>query len=127
MATMDAGLDLLDREVLDVDGNPVGKVDDVDLTDPDDGAPPAIAALLLGPAAYGRRLGGRVGDWICRAGTRLAGTDEPIRIPMEMVADLGVSVTLSVSLDDLQRPARVERWLREHFIGRIPGAHRASE
>lgn len=57
MGSLDAGLDLLDREIVDNEGTVVGQVDDVELSDPSAG-PPEIAALLLAPAAYGRRLGG---------------------------------------------------------------------
>ncbi len=104
----------------------MGKVDDVELSTPSDAAP-VVTALLLGPAAYGRRLGGRIGEWILSAGAKLAETDEPIRIPMELVAEIGVSVRLSVSVESLARATRVEDWLRDHVVSRIPGAHRASE
>lgn len=123
---MHASLDLLDRQILDRDGDPVGKVDDVELTDPEQG-PPRLVALLLGPQAYGQRLGGRLGEWIASAGVRLAGTDAPIRIPIEAVDDFGVSIRLKVSLPDVERAERLERWLRERLIERIPGARSASE
>lgn len=126
MHELHGGLDLLDREILDVNGDPVGKVDDVELAHAGD-APPAIEALLLGPNAYGRRLGHRLGRWIERAGTTLAGTADPVRIPMTMVADIDVSIRLSVSIDSLQRPRRTEEWVGDRFINRIPGARRASE
>lgn len=125
--TLDAGLTLLDREILDADDQPVGKVDDLELSDGGPGRPPRIEALLMGPVAYGGRIGGPVGDWIRRVGAKLADTDQPIRIPMSMVEDIDVSVKLSVSLRHVQRATRVERWLEGHFIGRIPGAHRAPE
>lgn len=126
MSSLDGGLDLLDREVVDAEGRAIGKVDDLDLTDPMDG-PPTITALLLGPAAYGRRLGGRIGEWIEGAGTKLADTPEPIRIPMDLVDDIAVSVRLRVMAESLQRPNQLEHWLRDRIISRIPGARRASE
>lgn len=126
MPSMDAGLDLLDREILDVDNQPVGKVDDLELSDPADG-PPRIEALLLGTSAYGTRLGGRLGRWLQHGGSRLAGTEAPIRIPMTMVAEIDVSVRLSVAVASLPRATQVEDWLRDRFVGRIPGAHRAAE
>ncbi len=126
MSSLDVGLDLLDREVIDVEGRPVGKVDDLELSDPADG-PPTITALLLGPAAYGRRLGGRIGEWIEGAGTKLAETAEAIRIPMDLVDDIDVSVRLRVTAESLQRPNQLEHWLRDRIISRIPGARRASE
>lgn len=125
MHDLDVGLDLLDREIIDVDDKPVGKVDDVELSDGD--GPPEIVALLMGPAAYGRRVGGRPGRWIEGIAATLAQTKEPIRIPMAIVAEIDVSVRLSVELASLQRATRLEDWLRDHFVGRIPGAHRESE
>lgn len=127
MPMMDGGLDLLDRQVLDNEGQPVGKVDDLELTAVGTGGGPVIEALLLGPTAYGRRLGGRVGRWIEHAAARIAGTPEPIRIPMSMVTEIATSVHLNVGIASLQRPQRLERWLRDHLIGRIPGARRAAE
>lgn len=120
-----ASLDLLDRQVLDCNGEPVGKVDDVELTDPEQG-PPRLAALLLGPQAYGQRLGGRLGTWIASTGVRLSGTDLPIRIPIEAVKEIGVSIELNVPLEDIARVEQLEQWLREHLIERIPGAGSAS-
>ncbi|MDQ3953941.1 MAG: hypothetical protein M3285_00115 [Actinomycetota bacterium] len=126
--TMDAGLDLLDRQVLDREGLPIGKVDDVELSqaNPSEDAPHA-AALLLGPLAYGHRLGGRLGSSIAGAGARLGRHERPLRIPMEMVKSIGVSVTLAVSLDEVDRAVNLDQWLRDHFIARIPGAGNATE
>lgn len=127
MAHLDAGLDLLDRAVVDSEGHTLGKVDDVELGDGAPGAPPAIVALLLGPVAYGTRLGGRLGRWITRAAQTVGSVEEPIRVPMSQVADIDVSVTLRVPVGELRRAVLVEDWLRDHFIGRIPGAHREAE
>ncbi len=121
-----AGLDLLDRQIVDKDDELVGKVDDVELSDSRDGRPRAVA-LLLGPQAYGHRLGGRLGRWIASAGARLAGTTEPIRIPLEVVDDIGVSIKLRVSSAELDRVERLDDWLEDHVIGRIPGAGDATE
>lgn len=121
-----ASLDLLDRQVVDCNNEAVGKVDDVELTDPADG-PPRLVGFLLGPQAYGQRLGGRLGTWIASTAVRLAGTDAPIRIPMELVDEIGVSIKLNVPVDEVDRADRLDRWLRDHLIGRIPGAGSASE
>ena len=121
-----ASLDLLDRQILDCNDEPVGKVDDVELSDPRDG-PPRVVAFLLGPQAYGQRLGGRIGAWIASTGARLAGTDLPIRIPIALVDEIGVSIKLRVPVGEIERVERFEEWLRHHLIGRIPGASSASE
>lgn len=121
-----AGLDLLDRQIVDKDDELVGKVDDVELSDPGDGVP-RVVALLLGPQAYGQRLGGRLGTWIASSGARLAGTGLPIRIPIEVVEEIDVSLKLRIAAADVDRVGRLDDWLEEHFIGRIPGAGRATE
>ncbi len=102
-------------------------MDDLELSEGHRERPPRLVALLLGPEAYGRRLDGRLGRWIASAGVRLAGTEEPIRIPMELVDEVGVSIKLKVRVGELERVERVEHWLRDHVIGRLPGAGDASE
>ena len=122
------GFDLLDRQILDLAGEAVGKVDDIELTLDPDGTP-RIAALLVGPQALGRRLGGRLGHWI----STIAGTlhpaehPDPLRIPWQVVAERDhpvesdSAVRLTVRRELLTEPA-LEVWLREHLIARIPGA-----
>lgn len=126
MSYLDAGLDLLDRQIVDSEGEPVGKVDDLEIERRDDGSL-EIVALLLGPEAYGRRVGGNVGRWISHLGRRFALTPEPIRIPRTLIDKIHVRVELKAKLEDLDRPDRLDRWLSDNFIGRIPGAHDATE
>lgn len=126
MRHLDAGLDLLDRHVEDRDGTSLGKVDDVELEVPDGGGPPRVTALLLGPQAHGPRIGGHVGRWMARAGARLAGTDQPYRIPLDLVDQFDTSIRLRVTRHALADFDRLERWLQETFIDRIPGGRRAS-
>lgn len=120
------GFDLLDRQILDRDDRPVGKVDDVELAT--DGGAPYITALLVGPQALGRRLGGALGRAVSGLAERLrsAGHPDPIRIPFHLVAEVDSAVKLSVRRELLTEPA-LETWLREHLIERIPGAHHAGE
>ncbi len=54
--SLDAVLHLLDRQVVDVEGLLVCKVDDVELTELDDGVL-GVTALLAGPAALTPRYG----------------------------------------------------------------------
>jgi hypothetical protein len=112
---LDAQLHLLDRQMLDVDGVPVTTVDDIELSDPGLGGPiqpgteaPHIIALLTGPVLGTRIFGGRPPS------RRL------IRIPWDAVAEVGTVVRLGVRADSLDA-SWVERWLRDHVIGRIPG------
>jgi sporulation protein YlmC with PRC-barrel domain len=120
------GFDLLDRQILDSDGEPIGKVDDVELDRGPDGAL-RVSALLVGQQALGDRIGGRLGRWIAGAARRLSPDYErgPIRIPFDLVAQITSAVNLSVRRELLADPP-LETWLREHLIGRIPGASDAS-
>lgn len=116
------GFDLLDRQILDRDGEPVGKVDDVELALGEDGTP-YVAALLVGQQALGDRMGGWLGRWLADVARRLAPDRErgPIRIPYDLVAELNSAVNLAVSRDLLPDPP-LEVWLRDHLVARIPGA-----
>src|SRR5690242_11104107 len=102
--TLSANSALLDREIFDVHGEPVGRVDDLELTETDDGGAPVLTALLCGPTAFGPRLGGRIGTWWLSVGRRLRARDDPYpnRIPLSQVATVEpTGITLSVSRDVL--------------------------
>jgi hypothetical protein len=125
---LDAGLHLLDRQLIDRDGRLVGKIDDLELTEPDDGGPPYVSAILAGPGALAGRLGGGLGRWLERVANRLREADEdrPARISFGLVTEIGSAVRLAGAKADLETD-RVERWARERVIGRIPGARHAPE
>jgi hypothetical protein len=55
---LEAGLHLLDRQLIDADGRLAGKVDDLELEIPSGGGPPVVTAILSGPGALSRRLVG---------------------------------------------------------------------
>jgi sporulation protein YlmC with PRC-barrel domain len=101
--SLDAVLHLLDRQVTDVDGLLVCKVDDVELTVFDDGVL-GVTGLLVGPAALVPRYGdagmGRVlRDFWHRLGTVQSDRDDPYRIDLELVERLGSGVELNVGRD----------------------------
>lgn len=115
---------LLDRQIYDVDGEAVGKVDDVEITEPEGGGPPVLTAILCGPLALGPRIGGRVGRWWTAVGRRLrpGGDPYPNRIPINQVERVDRrEVRLTVSRDVLDAD-RMRDWVRDHIIGRIPGS-----
>ena len=68
---LEAGLHLLDRQLVDRDGRLAGKVDDLELELPEGGGPPLVTAVLAGPGALGRRIGGRLGAFVEAAANRL--------------------------------------------------------
>ncbi|WP_067509451.1 PRC-barrel domain-containing protein [Actinoplanes sp. TFC3] len=120
------GFDLLDRQILDRDGEPVGKVDDLELTYDDTGTP-HVTALLLGQEVLGHRIGGTLGRWMAGTARRLSGSADrpPMRIPIDLIAAVDSAVNLSVHRDLLPDPP-LETWLRDHLITRIPGASHES-
>jgi sporulation protein YlmC with PRC-barrel domain len=115
------GFHLLDRQIIDRDGQDIGKVDDVELTIDHDGTI-TVTALLVGPLALGPRFGGRAAEVVTGIAARLhppPGTD-PLRIPYDLVDSVGPAIKLTVRRDLLVEP-QLESWLRDHVIGRIPG------
>jgi sporulation protein YlmC with PRC-barrel domain len=120
---LEAGLHLLDRQLVDKDGRLAGKVDDLELELPESGGPPVVTAILAGPGALSRRLGGRFGAWLEAVANRLREGDDrrPARIPFTAVKSIGSAVDLSVAKAELETD-RLEAWTREHVIGRLPGA-----
>ena len=98
-AELDAVLHLLDRQVLDVDGRMVCKVDDVELVD-DDGVL-MLSGLLAGAAALVPRFGGRLGDRALRhwhqLGIEQDDRPRPYRIDLSDVERLGSAVELRVA------------------------------
>ncbi|MFG1675721.1 hypothetical protein [Micromonospora sp. NPDC049282] len=117
---------LLDRQIVDVDGRLVGRVDDIAFAVDDEGYP-YVAGLLTGQGALGQRIGGRVGRLLVAVADRF--TDDPpvppLRVPLASVARVDSAVRLRCRAADLPS-SPVEAWLRRHLIERIPGSHRAS-
>jgi sporulation protein YlmC with PRC-barrel domain len=123
----DLSFRLLDHQVVDVDGELVCKVDDVEFEQGGDGSW-HVSALLSGPQALGPRLPGRLGEWVMAVSRRLSvhGDGKPRRIPFERVTEIGSSIVVDRSRDRLE-VAALEDWVREHVIDPIPGSRHASE
>lgn len=118
---LDARLHLLDRQLVNQDGDPVGIVDDLELDgvecDRDiavDTPAPRVTALLSGSVVATRIFGG--------SPPRSRYND----IPWRAVTEVGVTVHLR----DTDMPDElhwVEHWLRTHIVGRIPGGRHAAQ
>ena len=113
--------DLLDKQLVDVEDRPMGKVDGVVIEYPQ-GQPPRIAFLETGPVVLGRRLHPRLGRWIRKRLRRIEISDgEPHRIPLDKVIHYGRNI--QVDLDARRsRSFAVEHWLRDHVVAKIPGS-----
>jgi hypothetical protein len=126
--TLEAALHLLDRQLVDKDGRLAGKVDDLELEFPAGGGPPTVTAILAGPGALSRRVGGRLGAWVEAVTNRLRDGDDrrPALVPFAVVKRINSAVELSVARAELETN-RLEAWTREHLIGHLPGAGDAPE
>jgi hypothetical protein len=117
---LDAQLHLLDRQVLDVVGEPVTAVDDIEISGLEFGdpivadRPPALRSLVSRRVLLTRLFGGRPPD------SRLA------RIDWSHVSDVGVVISLGIHAEELDITWG-EQWLRQHVIGRIPGGNHDPE
>lgn len=112
---------VLDQQLLDFIGRPMGMVDGLvlELRGPDQ--PPRLSHIEVGGVTLGRRLHDPLGRWLAAAARRWGGTrGVPFRIPWEKVKEVGLNV--EVDLDADATPAMY--W--EHRIGsvvrRIPGS-----
>jgi sporulation protein YlmC with PRC-barrel domain len=126
---IDVGLEVLDRQIVDPNGRLAGRVDDLELVFPEEGTgPPYVVAIISGPGALARRLGGRLGAWIETALGRLQDQRpaHPARLPFSVVKRIGNDVEVSVTRETLESD-RLERWVAKHVIGKIPGAQHAAE
>jgi hypothetical protein len=117
---------LLDRELIDCNGMPAGRVDDLELSAPEPGQPPVLTALLCGATAFGPRLGGRMGTWWQAIGRRLRPVSDsyPNRIDAGLIDHVDrLEITLLTAREHLGS-YRFRRWTEEKIIGRIPGSTR---
>jgi sporulation protein YlmC with PRC-barrel domain len=118
---VDARLHLLDRQLVDPSGDPVGTVDDVEFDGITAGEPvavdtpaPRLSAIMSGHVLATRILGGQPPRARLQA------------IPWRLVERVGIVVELrdaDFSSDSQWR----EHWLRDHVIAHIPGGRHAAE
>jgi hypothetical protein len=112
---LDLARDVLDKQLLDRESRPFGKVDGIVLELRGD-RPPRVVALEVGAATRLARLPGWLARWVCP----LARSADSTRIPKDAV--LAVAKDIRVDIDATQTPAwRVERWLAERVLARLPG------
>jgi hypothetical protein len=124
-----AGLELLDRQIIDCNGCMAGNVDDLELEVPEEsGALPVVTAILSGPGALAGQLGGRLGKWLASVQQRLHHQEDPgpARIAFSVVKRINDHVEVSVPRESLDSNAG-ERWARDVIIDKIPGARHEAE
>ncbi len=113
---------LLDRQMVDSNDTPVGKVDDIELETGPDGRL-RVVALVSGANVLGERIGGWAGRLMANVSRRLAPDDNPapLRVAWTQVDRVDSAIHLSVRRELLDDPP-LERWLCDHLIAKIPGA-----
>ena len=115
---IDGALELLDRQLLDVDGRMLGKVDDVELAYTDQGL--TVTALLTGQVALLHRLGGDLGNELASKYVQLRPSEthrsRPWRLPIDDVARLDSAVHLHVKRDEA-----VDRDTESFRLGTLTG------
>lgn len=113
--------DLLDKQLVDRNGEPLGRVDGIVMSYRAD-APPRITHVELGAQTLARRLPGPFRRTVAWLGRRLSPrASEPYRIEADRIVHLGRVV--KIDIDGTRSAAReTERWVRDHIIGRIPGS-----
>jgi hypothetical protein len=118
---VDARLHLLDRQMLNEDDDPVGIVDDLELSGVEidrevtaGSQAPQVTALLSGRVVATRILGGAPPRSLLQ------------QVPWKLVTAVGVVVKLRHA-DETFDVDWVERWLRDHIIRHVPGGRHAAE
>ena len=114
--------ELLDKQIVDRDEEPLGRVDGI-VAELAEGEPPRIVQLELGWVPLARRIAHRFETLALAAHKRWSvRRSARYHIAWESVLEVDVHhVKVDVSADET--PAYDwERWLRRNVIGRIPGA-----
>lgn len=120
--TVDLGLNLLDRQLLDSEGKNCGNIDDLEFEIGDSGVP-VLTNILVGPGALGRALGGFIGRWMIIIWRRLHPDrdPQPVRVSWEVVERVDYAVHLTVQREEAGL-TRSEDWARDTIIAKIPGS-----
>jgi sporulation protein YlmC with PRC-barrel domain len=118
---MEVGQVLLDQQVIDRNGEQMGKVDGV-LIELRKSGPPRVAALVIGGGTAARRLHPGFARWLMRWRRRWGPTsDQPLEVPWSKVLKIGVDVKVDLDAEHTAALAW-DHWVRRNIIGRIPGA-----
>jgi sporulation protein YlmC with PRC-barrel domain len=118
---MDLVRDVLDKQLLDRQGKPMGRVDGLVMR-VGDGSQPRVTHIEIG----GATLASRLHPTFERVAKRLArlwgpGRPRPVRIPWSRIETVGRDIKLDVEAKETGAIAW-EIWIARHIIERIPGS-----
>jgi sporulation protein YlmC with PRC-barrel domain len=118
---MELGRDILDQQVTDREGTPMGRVDGIVLRI-HDGRPPTIARLVVGGPTPLRRISRTLAEWIGHWRKRWGPPQrDGFEVPWREVIKIGFDIKLDVEAE--RTPATAwEHWVRDRIVKRIPGA-----
>jgi hypothetical protein len=118
---MKLGREVLDKQLVDRNGLPCGKVDGLVLVVDGEG-PPRLAFIECGAVTLARRIGRRAERatlWLARRFGPRRG--EVFRVPWSAVLVVDIEVKIDISAESSEATAG-EAWTRDHVIAHIPGA-----
>lgn len=112
--------DLLDKQLIDVNWQHMGRIDGLTM-DASPHGQPRITTLCVGGTVLTRRLPGFLGRWgtalVRRFGVRRG---VPFRIPWSRVMRVDRVIRVDVNSDESGAMAS-SHWVRDHIIDHIPG------
>jgi hypothetical protein len=115
--------DVLDQQIIDRELHKAGKVDGIALEIRPDG-PPRVAYLDVGMDVLARRFSTRLERLAHEIYRKFQRDRKPSHVPWQKVDRLGISASLDIDCSEYSS-FRVEKWLRDHIITKIPGnAHK---
>ncbi len=129
----DLVFDLLDRQIIDCNGENAGKVDDLELEFPADGSAPYVCAFHSGTGALAGRITPKFGTWLESVARRLSESENPntvsfgiVTVSFGIVKSVGTHIDVVVPRVGLPGN-RLEQWTSRNIISRIPGAQHEAE
>jgi sporulation protein YlmC with PRC-barrel domain len=111
--------DLLDRLIVDRDGREMGRVDGLVL-ECEEGAPPRLAALLIGPSVLAHRLHPRLGRFVRALEQRAGLSDRPTQVPLEASERIHGRIMLRISIRETSVDAIEQRF--RTWLTKLPGS-----
>jgi len=117
---MDLVRDLLDKQVVDRHGRPLGRVDQI-ILELGDGGQPRIAAIEIGLVSIAGRLHPFLGRCARALETMLdIDRERPVRVPFSAIIDFDYQVKLDLAATDTHVLAFEQ--LTQRIVRAIPGA-----
>jgi hypothetical protein len=113
--------EVLDKQLIDRNGENAGRVDGVVLI-LRDGKPPLLADVVVSPITLLGRLNRRLGAWYATIDRRFGPErGKPFRVPWLRCTRYGTAIELDFEIE--RSPINAfEDYLRAHVVERLPGA-----